>query len=59
MYKDLILSEGKSPIMKNVTAGHNGKTCSNDEKVNISNAALQKGSSTGKRFIKSSKEWVS
>lgn len=51
MDKDLIFSKDKS-IMKKVIVGHNGTTCSNDEKVNISNAALQEESPTGKtRFI--------
>ncbi|EDL84256.1 rCG35684, partial [Rattus norvegicus] len=47
MYIDLIFSKGKSPIMKKVIVGPNGTTCSNDEKVNISNAALQEESPTG------------
>ncbi|XP_063138947.1 uncharacterized protein Tgap1l6 isoform X1 [Rattus norvegicus] len=47
MYIDLIFSKGKSPIMKKVIVGPNGTTCSNDEKVNISNAALQEEFPTG------------
>lgn len=51
MYIDLILSAGKSPIMKNAIAGHNGKTCDNDEKINISKAALQEEGPTGKTRV--------
>lgn len=49
---DSINSSGKSPVRKELLAGHNKKTCDNGEKLKISFIGLQEEGPTGEpRFI--------